>query len=513
MLRALLPALLLVCPWMITGQSTPSVSATPFFRIQVVDRDTGRGVPLIELTTTYNAKFVTDSAGVVAFYEPGLMDKEQWFHVQGHGYEHTADGFGFRGLRLTPTSGGQAKIFVDRINIAQRIYRMTGVGIYRDSRLLNENVPLANPDVNGLVAGQDSAHAHIYKGKIYWFWGDTNQLAYPLGNFKTAGATSELPANGGLAPAVGVDLNYFVDGNGFARPMAPIPGSGVVWIEAVASVRDTHGNERMIAHFERRQGLGALHEQGILIWNDATQTFEKAANLPLDEVMHPHGWQPFERSENGVDYLYFTKPYPNLRVPATLVAALDPAQYQGYTPLLPGSRYDGANTQLEKDAQGDLVWAWKADTPPLTPDQQRTLVNQGMFERADSPFRVFDVDSGKQIKEHFGCIAWNDFTQSYLMIFDETGGSSSLLGETFIAQATSPEGPWVHARKIVTHDDYSLYNVAHRPFFSEQGGKIIYFEGTYTRSFSGTQVGTPYYDYNQVMYRLDLSDPRLRAKP
>src|SRR5262249_10991329 len=35
------------------------------------------------------------------------------------------------------------------------------------------------------------------------------------------------------------------------------------------------------------------------------------------------------------------------------------------------------------------------------------------------------------------------------------------------------------------------------------------FEGTYSHTFSGNQNPTPRYDYNQLMYRLDLADPRL----
>src|SRR5262249_12799355 len=41
------------------------------------------------------------------------------------------------------------------------------------------------------------------------------------------------------------------------------------------------------------------------------------------------------------------------------------------------------------------------------------------------------------------------------------------------------------------------------------GGRIIFFEGTYTTTFSRNDDPTPRYDYNQVMYRLDLSDRRL----
>ena len=94
------------------------------------------------------------------------------------------------------------------------------------------------------------------------------------------------------------------------------------------------------------------------------------------------------------------------------------------------------------------------------------------------------------------------------MIAVEAMGSS-LLGEVWYAEADTPLGPWVYARKVVTHDDYSFYNPKHHAMFDQEGGRIIYFEGTYTTTFSGSKDPTPRYDYNQIMYQLDLSDPRL----
>ena len=46
------------------------------------------------------------------------------------------------------------------------------------------------------------------------------------------------------------------------------------------------------------------------------------------------------------------------------------------------------------------------------------------------------------------------------------------------------------------------------------GGRVIYFEGIYTNQFTGTPKteATPRYDYNQIMYRLDLSGPRLHPQ-
>jgi hypothetical protein len=95
------------------------------------------------------------------------------------------------------------------------------------------------------------------------------------------------------------------------------------------------------------------------------------------------------------------------------------------------------------------------------------------------------------------------------MIAVEVGGESSNLGEVWYAEADTPLGPWAYARKVATHDKYSFYNPKQHPVFARDGGRVIYFEGTYTTSFSGNTNPTPRYDYNQVMYRLDLDDPRL----
>src|ERR1041384_3335061 len=105
-LRTILPGLL--SSLLVTAPAAQSPSA--YFKITVIDDETGRGVPLVELKTTGAARFYTDSNGIVAFDEPGLMDQEVYFHIKSHGYEYPADGFGFRGIALKVTRGGSAVI-------------------------------------------------------------------------------------------------------------------------------------------------------------------------------------------------------------------------------------------------------------------------------------------------------------------------------------------------------------------------------------------------------------------
>src|SRR4051812_50027454 len=50
-----------------------------YFAIEVVDEQTGRGVPMVELQATYGGRYYTDSAGLVAFDEPGLMGRRGFF--------------------------------------------------------------------------------------------------------------------------------------------------------------------------------------------------------------------------------------------------------------------------------------------------------------------------------------------------------------------------------------------------------------------------------------------------
>ena len=249
-----------------TGRLVHAQDPAPqhFFGIHVVDEQTGRGVPLVELETVNHLRYVTDSAGWIAFHEPGLMGEPVFFHVKSHGYEHTKDGFGFAGLVLTPEPGQEAVVRVQRTNVAQRLYRMTGEGIYRDSMLLGKPVPLVKPLGTGKVAGQDSAMAVPYRDKIYWFWGDTNRMRYPLGQFWTSGATSPLPGLDGVDPNLAVNLDYFVGDDGFSRPMARLGvETGLIWIDAVCVLPDQQGRSRLVCHYAHMKSLGEMLDHGL----------------------------------------------------------------------------------------------------------------------------------------------------------------------------------------------------------------------------------------------------------
>jgi hypothetical protein len=139
------------------------------------------------------------------------------------------------------------------------------------------------------------------------------------------------------------------------------------------------------------------------------------------------------------------------------------------------------------------------------------LLKDKVLKTSEIAFQLRDCDSGEPIIAHRGSMAWNEYRQRWIMIASQSMGTS-LLGEIWYAEAESPIGPWRGATKILTHDNYTFYNPRHHPMLDEHDGRVIYFEGTYTNTFSGNPDRTPRYNYNQIMYRLDLSDERLRER-
>jgi len=500
-------------PLAFAQQSFPSRNESGrYFRIQVVDRQTGRGVPLVELRTVNNIRCFTDSNGIVAFYEPGLMDRDVFFFVESHGYEFPKDGFGFRGISLKTSQGTGAVIKLDRLNIAERLYRVTGQGIYRDSLLTGHSVPLTEPLLNGQVMGQDSVDTCIYHGRLFWLWGDTAKPSYPLGHFAMAGAVSHLPGKGGLDPAIGVNLEYYVDENGFSRPLCRLKEPGLVWLDGLLTVTDEDGRERMVAKYARLKNLGDVYERGLVVFNDSTASFERLTGSGPDCLPYPEPGHAFAVNVDGRQYYYFAVPFPlavRMRVKARWDCAADPNRYEVLTSLDAGKSADRPEQRLALTTKDKPCrWVSFAELLGNGPSAKASVIEALKAERQDT--HLYDIESGREVSPHGGSVYFNAYRHRWVMIFVQQFGDSSFLGETWYAEADTPVGPWVYARKIVTHNKYSFYNPKHHPYFDQDGGRVIFFEGTYSHTFSGSpDNATPRYDYNQIMYRLNLADPRL----
>jgi len=199
------------------------------------------------------------------------------------------------------------------------------------------------------------------------------------------------------------------------------------------------------------------------VWNEERSLFDQHRVLWTQSPSHPKrplvpdGHPAFWKDPQGKEWVLFGNPLPTRRCPATFEAWQDSAQWEALKPQ-----------------------------PSLT-----------------------SAADGTQVKPHSGHIAWNAWRKRWVTVFMQSFGKPSVFGELWYAEADAPTGPWGKAVKVLSHDNYTFYNPRLHPEFTPADSPILIFEGTYTAEFADRPYPTPRYNYNQVLYRLDLDDPRL----
>jgi len=510
-------------PLAVSAES-PGVRPVAFHRIQVVDTETSRGIPAVELRTTDFRIFYTDSAGMIAFFEPDLMGTKTWFTLTSFGYVFSPDALGLHGTTVEIEPGGSTVLKMERTNVAQRLYRITGSGIYRDSMLLGDAVPPTQDASETPVTGMDSAQSVVYRGKLYWFWGDTAMSRDFVGNFRTTGATSALPGSGGLDPNTGISLTFFRDGAG-VRPMFDDPHQPI-WAGGPRVVRDPDGEEHLfIGYVKIRGAMEGLEEVGIAKFDDKDRRLKIVLPFTNESPLLPNE-MVLRHTVGGEDYFYFSRSWANKRCPAELDAMTDLATLEVFTCVKEGVRFTGKAEELDRDDAGNLRWAWRKNTSAVDEETLARMLGEKLISADEAPIAHRDVNTTETVVHHGGTICYNPYRKRWTSIYNQISGSASYLGEIWYAEGDTPLGPWVYSQKIVSHrladpgagmvtftkktpQTYSFYNPWQHPEFMKNGGRYVFFEGTYTAAFSESTFFTPGYNYNQIMYGLDLDDPRL----
>jgi hypothetical protein len=444
---------------LITGVSSGAKIPGPC-GITVVEKGSGWPVPMVELRTVHQVRFVSDNAGRIAFDLPELMGQETWFTVTGDGYDVPTDGYGKRGVRLTPQPDKSLTIEVDRTCIAKRLGRLTGAGLFGESQKLGLE---SDWKESGLL-GCDSVQNAVHDGRMFWAWGDTSIARYPLGIFDTTSATTAIRPLASFEPPLRLRFDYFTDDAGRPRGVAKMPGKGPTWLSGYVSLPDKTGTQRLVAAYVKSKPPMEGYESGLCVWNEKTANFEhlrtvwtKSAAAPKQPPM-PQGHAVIF-DDGGKKWALFGDPFPKLRCPATFEA-------------------------------------WQ---------------DSGTWKNVAAPEVIQSAPDGKPIKAASGSIAWNAYRKRWVTVFMQFFGAPSGFGEVWYTEADSPFGPWGTAVKVLSHNNYAFYNPRLHPEFTPAESSILLFEGTHSKTFASHPEPTPRYDYNQILYRLDLDDNKLAA--
>ncbi len=401
--------------------------------IEVVEKGNAWPVPMVELRTTHNVCFVSDNAGVIAFDLPESMGRRTWFNVFSHGYEVPKDGFGGRGVKLTPEPGKTLKIEVTRTIIARRLGRLTGAGLFGESQKLGRQLDWQESG----ILGSDSVQVAVHGQRLFWAWGDTNLPDYWLGIFDTSSATTPLSPLRSFEPPLRLTFDYFRDPAGRPRGVAKMPGRGPTWLSGTSACqtgRASPGSWPPMPRSSRRwkpTSLGCVFGTTTRPSSSGIGCSGRSRSAAGGESA-PDGHPAFWKDRAGKSWVLFGNPLPVLRMPATFEAWEDPATWEVLKP-------------------------------------QKTLVSAG---------------DGTTVKPHSGSIAWNEYRGRWVTVFMEAFGKPSAFGEVWYAEAPAPTGPWGKAVKVLSHRNYTFYNPRLHPELTPAKSPILLFEGTHSQTFA-----------------------------
>jgi len=534
-------------------------------RTRILVRDGMTGAPLPGVRIRARARnqgdpeffqvpdFHTDNNGVVAFFHPNVMNRHVDFEVVSHGYRlaHQSDHI----ERRRATMGGTIEFVMDRLpgQIANREFRVTGHGRYRETELLQEPRPAFAPNINAMVMGQDSAKTAAFGGRVFWIWGDTHATSFS--NFRGAAATSLLPGRGPQAQN-DIHLEYILDPyirvreqmpesryrpHGLWGPHGDVPR--LAWMDGLISVIDGP-YEVLIGTYQQTTlpPFGAW-EWGVSHYDFAERNFEPMdekfgvaysardvgeTSDQINECVRLGGrWVRRPADSKGVvppplcmfmperpkghphrvehadgDYVYFQN---DVRVAANRLDMENRDSYRTFTPVV-GQDPD----VVEWDDNGRAAWKWRDGPAPST----KSVAgfggkHQDIREHAQAYDRkeCFSLGDACKITTHRATdTAYNPYRKRYIRLLNPANGRENVRfenGEIWYQEADTPMGPWVYARKIATHlrvhgsdgrmilPDYSLYNPRLHSYYNQQGGRKVFFEGTLTQ-YTRPQGASPY---------------------
>jgi hypothetical protein len=267
----------------------------------------------------------------------------------------------------------------------------------------------------------------------------------------------------------------------------------------------------LFALYAKVQGLGPPLWWGALVWNTTESRFDELSRWNTSVAPFLQDGVLGAQATVGVDgYIYFTSAYPQYRVPAhpASFAAL-PTTYEGWSCLENGTTV--ADNRVERGSSGKPVWQWRLATEAPSEDDEKHKLNLWPAGR------WLSLNNGT-VQLQRGSTHWNDALGRFVLV------GSADPGTVWVAAADKGapiEGPYRTAVLVAAHNSTgstlspqgsitsratNLYNPTQHPFLTDplSSPTTIFFSGTYCTSFAPQEHKTPLYDYNSLMYRVDL---------
>ena len=210
----------------------------------------------------------------------------------------------------------------------------------------------------------------------------------------------------------------------------------------------------------------------------------------------------------GSNTSIIASPYPLVRVPADPDALADPGACEAFTCLAARNAARAAEARPRGGRRSALCLEEEH------PARARRTAGRSWSRRAllkpdEALLNLRDVVTGKTVLAHGGSVYWNEYRRRWVMIAVEIVGSL-VPGRGLVRRGRHaarplglrPQGRHPRRLQLLQSQAASAVRPARAAGSSSSRGLT-------PRPSRATKDPTPRYDYNQVMYQLDLADPRL----
>ncbi|MBA4380896.1 MAG: hypothetical protein C0393_09550, partial [Anaerolinea sp.] len=342
--------------------------APDVFLLKFVDTATGRPVPLVEIELFNALRLSSDNLGNIAIREPDLAGRKVRMLIRGHGYQYPhRDFFGERAATLEVMPGQSATISLERHSIAERLYRITGSGRYRDTILAGQSDDDEHHSLTGNVVGIDSAVPVVWNNRLFCFWGD----ALGPWTMNLSGTGGEILTADPAVPDEKLPISYFCSEDGFTRHMIEPSTPGFVWIETVVPLEVGHSSDTaLVARYVKHRTLEEAVETGFALFNPRSRQFKSIKTIR--STRHHKSAHAVPVTCDG-HRGFCIQPWE--RVTSDLSTFIRPENYQYFSCLrqvknrekASFSADDGRFYAVDRDRHGRPVFSWRRGGLPFTP--------------------------------------------------------------------------------------------------------------------------------------------------
>ena len=172
----------------------------------------------------------------------------------------------------------------------------------------------------------------------------------------------------------------------------------------------------------------------------------------------------------------------------------------------PPPRPEGHEFSLEGRWRKTMGAVWRSLSRLALPRDVRGVDQPRHVGSAQTAKSRCPVGGGDEITPHRGSDRVESISRAVRFNLHAIARQTVAAWRDLVRRGGLAARPLGTGRESARHEHYTFYNPMIHAEMTPAGSPALFFAGTYSMDFSDARQRTPRYDYNQVLYRLDLDE-------